>query len=262
MDIKLWFFQRVVNLLILFDLCKAARKVKEFYLRKNRGIKRVSLRGLELELYPNNNACEGEFLFFPKLFNHEELDFLKTNLKTGDVFIDAGANIGLYSLLLSDVVGDSGKVLAIEALPLNLRRLERNAELSGKKNILTSSKGVWSCKEEKTFYTCDNNRGGNSLLGGKGDTEITIECDTLYNILKENGVEKVNGLKIDIECAEYIVMEQFFKEAPESMYPEYVVVERWDDISSNNSDDPKVLLEKNGYETVNSLYLNVLFRRK
>lgn len=41
-------------------------------------------------------------------------------LKRGDVFIDVGAHVGSYSIPAAFMVGDSGKVIAIEPSPMVL----------------------------------------------------------------------------------------------------------------------------------------------
>ena len=45
---------------------------------------------------------------------------LLSHIKEGDVVVDAGANIGLFSILASFKVKDKGKVIAIEPEPKNL----------------------------------------------------------------------------------------------------------------------------------------------
>ncbi len=55
---------------------------------------------------------------------------LKANLKSGDVFIDVGANIGLYSLISADLVGGNGKVFSFEPSPINASLFRQNVCLN------------------------------------------------------------------------------------------------------------------------------------
>ena len=48
-------------------------------------------------------------------------------LRPGDEFVDVGANVGFFSLLAARLVGPTGRVVAIEALPANVAALEANA---------------------------------------------------------------------------------------------------------------------------------------
>jgi hypothetical protein len=51
---------------------------------------------------------------------------LRRLLRSGDVFIDGGANIGIYTLLASQLVGPAGRVLAIEMMPDTAAILRRH----------------------------------------------------------------------------------------------------------------------------------------
>lgn len=260
MGIKLWLYRKLVNLLIFFDMCKAARTIQHLYMRKMRGMINFKFKNLELELYPDQNLSEGEFLFYPELFNYKELKFLKSNLKGGDVFIDVGANVGLYSLLLSDVIAN-GKIISIEAYPVHAKRFKRNIELSGLNNIEVIENAVWNEKCQKTFKINNTDTGSNKLVEDTIEESITVSCDTLYNIIKGYNLEKINGMKIDIEGAEYDVMKKFFEEAPENLFPEYVVLERFGDREKGNKNNVE-LFKEHGYEVVKKLYMNTLFKRK
>jgi predicted methyltransferase len=59
------------------------------------------------------------------------------NLKPGDVVVDFGAGAGYFSLKLSDVVGSSGQVLAVDLRRLSLFFLRIRAVLQGKHNLQT-----------------------------------------------------------------------------------------------------------------------------
>lgn len=52
-------------------------------------------------------------------------------LAAGDVFLDVGASMGIYSIPAADVVGDVGLVVAVEADHTKFIRLEENIRLNG-----------------------------------------------------------------------------------------------------------------------------------
>ena len=60
-----------------------------------------------------------------------ETSLLLGLLRTGDVFVDVGANIGYFSVLAASCVGDTGKVFAFEPDPENFRLLVANTALNG-----------------------------------------------------------------------------------------------------------------------------------
>src|SRR4051812_46127494 len=50
-------------------------------------------------------------------FEKKEINFLQRILQPGDLFIDVGANIGLFSLYAAKAVGEAGSVIAFEPTP-------------------------------------------------------------------------------------------------------------------------------------------------
>src|SRR5215210_7228240 len=81
-------------------------------------------RGLRYVLYPGENARA----YLDNRGNYEvaETLFCESVLRPGDVAVDIGANIGLYTLLFSRLVGEEGRVYAFEPAAENARRLRVN----------------------------------------------------------------------------------------------------------------------------------------
>src|ERR1051325_5275956 len=69
-----------------------------------------------------------------------EIELLKKIIKKGDYVLDIGANIGFYSEIMSELVGDTGKVFCFEPDNLNYKYLAKN--IKGKKNIELIKKAV------------------------------------------------------------------------------------------------------------------------
>ena len=68
---------------------------------------------------------------FAQVFLARNYNTLVKRIKTGDVVIDAGANIGMFSLLASRFVGDEGQVISIEPQFENFRFSEENVRING-----------------------------------------------------------------------------------------------------------------------------------
>jgi FkbM family methyltransferase len=128
-------------------------------------------------------------------------------LKEGGVVVDAGANIGLFTIKAGRVVGDKGKVIAIEPDPNILGFLKRNVELNSLRNVVVVSKGIYSHKGKLRFNVAAEIGEGSlyeEQLPGmyKPTGFVEVEVDTLDNILKELEISKVDFVKMDIEGAE------------------------------------------------------------
>ena len=63
-------------------------------------------------------------------FSPPEVQLLRLVLRPGDVFIDGGANIGMFTLIAAAAVGRTGRVIACEPVPENVRLLVANLELN------------------------------------------------------------------------------------------------------------------------------------
>lgn len=140
-------------------------------------------------------------------------EFILRHVQEGDVCIDAGANIGYFSLLFAQRVAPSGKVIAIEAAPDNVRKLRANLELNGATGIVTVVAGACaSQKGEITFYLhprvdawCRLNppaKGDHDhRLMGKTWIPVTVAADTLTSMVRADA-ERVSFIKLDVEGAE------------------------------------------------------------
>jgi FkbM family methyltransferase len=65
----------------------------------------------------------------------KEEDFFRRYLQPGDVVIDAGANVGVFTLMFSVLVGREGRVYAVEPHPRICRYLQGNLTLNGTRNV-------------------------------------------------------------------------------------------------------------------------------
>jgi len=127
------------------------------------------------------------------------------------IFIDVGANIGLYSIALSKYFDTT---IAFEANPVTFKVLEANLALSGTQNVQSFCQGVSSQTRRASFYTPVNGNLGwatldpNRHCGENAASETTIDLDTLDNLSKIIGLESspVSLVKIDVEGHEAEVL--------------------------------------------------------
>src|SRR5450631_2307746 len=90
--------------------------------------------GLRMRLHPRRNGCEKGLLFTPQMFEVRERAELATEIKKVGaagrpfVFIDIGANVGLFSLFVASCAARNATILAFEPEPENVRRLKFNID--------------------------------------------------------------------------------------------------------------------------------------
>jgi FkbM family methyltransferase len=126
--------------------------------------------------------------------------------KNGDIVVDVGAHIGLYSIISSKRVGPKGKVIAIEADPSNFEMLNRNLGL----NNLTSVKALnciaHSIEAQMALSDYETILSGKHQKYLSKEKNVDVQVNTQDNLLQRNGIKQVNWIKIDVEGAELEVL--------------------------------------------------------
>lgn len=133
-------------------------------------------------------------------------------VEPGAVVYDIGANIGYITLLLSQIVGESGQVFAFEALPANLDRLRENIYLNGLESRVFVVPGAVADRSKPVRFLIGPSGGVGKVEGSAGRQELTYtESITVPGIVLDefvftggNPVPQV--VKIDIEGGEVIAL--------------------------------------------------------
>jgi len=185
----------------------------------------VQYQGASFRFYHQTSATERGALFNPD-YNLEELDFLRAHTPAGGVFVDVGANVGTYAMVLARHVGRTGKVIAVEPHPVTHARLAFNRTASGFTQVDLVAAAAGPTDGELMIETDGENLGASHIVSGKpAGHAIRVPSLRLERILGDAGVTKVDALKIDVEGFEDRVLTGFFKQAPQSLWPRAVVIE-------------------------------------
>lgn len=137
--------------------------------------------------------------FFKRRQDKYDIALMELHIKKGDIVLDIGANIGFYTKILSELVGESGKVYAFEPDKKNFFYLQKNA--GHLKNVTLINKAVSDKTGMITLYQSD-------LLNVDHKTYATetytskneIECVAVDDFIPNH---KVDFIKIDIQGFEY-----------------------------------------------------------
>jgi FkbM family methyltransferase len=125
-------------------------------------------------------------------------------LGPGDVFVDVGANIGLYAVVAAE---QGARVIAVEPQPAAVAQLERNLAING-----FSAHVHRVALADRAGEMVLSGRDGNQMalvvdsaaVGGVSVHTETVRVTTLDDLV---GEQPVAGLKIDVEGAERLVLE-------------------------------------------------------
>jgi FkbM family methyltransferase len=185
----------------------------------------VSYQGAAFRLYHQASATERGALFNPD-YNLPELDFLRAQTAHGGIFVDVGANVGTYTVVLAHHLGMTGTVIAIEPHPVTHARLAFNCAASGCTHVHLVAVAAGAFDGELMIETDGDNLGASHVVTGKASgTAIKVPSLRLQHILANAGVDHVDAMKIDVEGYEDRVLMPFFKQAPPSLWPRALVIE-------------------------------------
>jgi FkbM family methyltransferase len=138
------------------------------------------------------------------------VETFKQEVKEGDVVVDIGANIGYYALLEARLVGNNGKIYAIEPVRQNVELLRKNIEINGYSNIMSYELAIGDVNGVNSMYITKqrNKHTFREVVGtrkekyvtGKIDVEVVTLDDFLQNKLYPNVI------RMDVEGYEYQII--------------------------------------------------------
>ncbi len=142
-----------------------------------------------------------KFVMASACYEPEVVNAMIRFVRPGDYVIDAGANLGFFTVMLSKLVGEEGEVLAFEPDPKFLAQLHANLELNDCKNVQTFDKVLWHTDEDIGFHL--NELGGySSVLHYSCGTikSMNVTARSLDSFIDD--APKFRLIKIDCEGSE------------------------------------------------------------
>jgi FkbM family methyltransferase len=184
--------------------------------------------GARFRLHPYNNVCEKRILFAPQDFDAAERAFLLQRLTPDFVFLDIGANIGGYSLAVAAAAGRGARIIAVEPQPEIFDRLSYNIASNPFGTVKALALAIADRDGEVTLFLDSRNKGEASvkIVSGEGAGRVRVAARTLLGVISDEAFTHVDAMKLDVEGAEDIILQRFFADAPESLWPRVIILER------------------------------------
>jgi len=218
--------------------------------------------GLILNTDQSNHRFVSQHLDAGSFYEPDVSLFLTKSVRTADICIDVGANLGFHSMLMAGLVGHTGKVFCFEPDPKNLNDLHANTLLNSYTNrVEVIPKVVKNRQGETEFYIHDLDSGGNALWDptkwpGSGSAKIPQRIKTEATTLDKEVFCRdlrtpIRVLKIDTEGAEHTVL-QGAETLLKAGLIEYIVCELHEfglSQMGSSQDELRRYVLKFGYET-------------
>ena len=146
-------------------------------------------------------------------FDALQVKLLSSGLKEGDTAIDIGAHAGQYCLLMAEMCGKSGRVIAFEPDPHARSLLNRNIALNPKlKSPTIETCAVSDAAGEAVLFSCGGNsqsslaRSGIGINAAESAEQFTVLLVTLDDYIASHALSAPRWVKIDVEGAEIRVL--------------------------------------------------------
>lgn len=229
----------------------------------------LSLNGINMRCMFRDNYSEKKFVFTPWRYDRDERRLLRQYLGNGGVFLDIGANVGIYTLTALTQHGFAGRILAFEPNPVTRIRLQTNLSANGcasdDPRVQVMPIGIADTHSQFTLQLDAANLGASSINSHNRSRhaadpaqQVVIQCKPLLDVLAEENVQHIDVIKIDIEGAEDKAMAPYLNNAPEHLLARLVIIENSPHLWQL---DVFALLKQRGYERILQNRMNSVFYR-
>lgn len=165
-----------------------------------REVQLITRDGLRVVI-PSLEEPMGQELLAYGRYEGEVDEAIRRHLPTGGVFVDIGANIGLFAGRMAAVVGPAGRVVAVEASPDVFARLTATVLNNRLTNVTTLHAAVTDVLAvELPFWDAPQEKFGMGALAAQFDAPPSlVPARRLDDILSDARVDRVGVLKVDVE---------------------------------------------------------------
>lgn len=156
-------------------------------------------------------------------FETEVLSWLVT---PGATVVDAGANVGHYTLAFARAVGPEGRVIAFEPAPETLRLLTHNVRVNGYRNVSIVPCALAAARSSRRLFLSPDNQGDHRLHDdGRQRASVPVETVPLDDYLGRS-TDPIALIKLDIQGTEPAALDGM--QATLARHPEtWIATEFW-----------------------------------
>ena len=219
----------------------------------------TQFRGCKVFVGPNNKI---ETVLLKNDGKYDDYNFavIENIVNPGDVCLDIGANIGVYSMVLAELSGSSQNIHSFEPVRHIRNKLIANAKLNGFKSLHINDFALGAEPGKIDMYQVKEGvfRAGTSTFVENENFQtldkehfdvIPVDIKQLDHYVSEQDLTQVDFLKIDVEGFEWNVLQggqETLKKFKPAIIMEYDFERHNED---HTPDNYRIFLEKNGYKS-------------
>jgi FkbM family methyltransferase len=167
---------------------------------------RVKAVGLGRLVFPKGDTVIAPAIRASGVWEPHELEWLRSHVRTGDVCVNIGANVGYFSCWMSRLTGRSGRVVAVEPNPQLVPLLQTNVRRCALPNVEvvggaagseTGSIRLWlneaNFGDSRVFDPRRSDQGGTHVAHGFAEQPkfVTVPCHQLDTLLHNSRIDVV-----------------------------------------------------------------------
>jgi len=209
-----------------------------------------------LVLYLDPKDYVPRFILDHGIWDPKTWNAINRHLPRGGTLIDVGAHIGYYSLKGNLAMGPESRVIAIEPNPVTLKVLQANIERNHATNITVEPVACSDREGTLEFFASWRINTARSSLSnvnaggpeGKVVEKFMVRARPLDDIVSELHLDRVDVIKIDVEGAEWSVL-QGAKQTIARFHPALIVEDIEEHLEQMGSSNSRIeqFLESYGY---------------
>jgi FkbM family methyltransferase len=207
-DWKRRLFLRALAAVLRSPLARGRVTISEFFYRRlppKSSI--VEMRVNDLPVLVDLSQQEARYIYFGA-FERDEVRFMRRWVKSGNIALDVGANVGYLTAILAGAVGPKGKVYAFEPNPVVFSQLRVLADASqgaieAFRYAVTDEVGNEPAVTR--FYVSPDHPMWSSTMAECAESssgEIEVPAISLSEFCGQNELARVDFIKIDVEGGE------------------------------------------------------------
>lgn len=160
--------------------------------------------GLQLKYTNEFNSVSGIIVSHGS-YEQVETELVCANLSDDSVFFDIGANVGLYSLSVAYRIRGV-RIHAFEPVPDTLLGFKDNLSRNGLDGRVILNQLAVGETEGQVYITSDHDCSNYLIHSDSDENKIEVGCTRLDKYVRDNSIQRVDVVKIDVEGREFSVL--------------------------------------------------------